>query len=630
MLIFLITVLGWTVAHTPEVVLRVVSAVFGELIFITLPSRRRLVNANLANAFPERSAAWRTHIGRQSARRLVETALLAAASPHFPPERIRRVASLSPGVIDLVKAHHATPGPLVLPTAHFAHWETLTWLPMLSPVPFGEAGVIYRPLKSPALNAYVHRTRERFGLRLLSRKGGLQAAHYILGRNGVVSILFDQNAGNTGALTLLFDRVCSTSELPGVLVEKHKAGLHVVYPLRTGFWKVEFQRADIVHDGTMPSATLGLNRWLETALATDDRLCSSWLWSHARWKVLNTPDRRLNLDLRRSLLDAELSARGLARLPRRTRYFVRLPNWLGDIVMVLPLLRAMRTARPDVEFTLIGKAAFAPLLAASGLADRYEPLPARGRGYFWWFRRFRMPPPECYFIFTHSLRGDLEAWLTGARFRFGIVRPGHRRPLLSHAHTLPSGFDSAAHHQFAQWEAFVRTFGLTVSTIDRSPLPAPADAPPRGHAVGLIAGSENSPEKRWPVAHWRALIEACPDREFKLFGTAKDRLITDQVAAGFDPHRVQNLAGATDLEVYMRELRSCALIIANDTGGMHLANALGTPVIALFGPTNPVRTGPIYSSPVTILQPPGCPPQGGGRQVDLAPETVRAALLTLS
>jgi ADP-heptose:LPS heptosyltransferase len=227
------------------------------------------------------------------------------------------------------------------------------------------------------------------------------------------------------------------------------------------------------------------------------------------------------------------------------------------------------------------------------------------------------------------LRGDLEAWMTGARFRFGIVRPGHRRPLLSHAHTLPAGFDPAAHHQFSQWEAFARTFGLTMSSIDRSPLPIPADAPPRGRAIGLIAGSENSPEKRWPVSHWRALIEACPDHEFKLFGTSKDRLITDQVAAGFGPQRVQNLAGATDLAVYMRELRGCAAIIANDTGGMHLANALGTPVIALFGPTNPVRTGPIYSSPVTILQPPGCPPQGGGRQIDLAPETVKSALSAL-
>jgi len=279
-----------------------------------------------------------------------------------------------------------------------------------------------------------------------------------------------------------------------------------------------------------------------------------------------------------------------------------------------------------VEFTLIGKAAFAPLIEAAGVADRFEPLPPRGLGYFRHFLKFRKAPPEAYYIFTHSLRGDLEARLTGCPQRFGIIRPAHRRPLLTHAHRLPADFDQAAHHQFSQWEAFLRTFGLTES-IDKSPLPQPElDQPTGPKVIGLIAGSENTPAKRWPIQHWRALIEARPDHVFKLFGTARDREITDQVAAGFSPERVQNLAGATDLNAYLRELRSCALIVTNDTGGMHLANALGCPVLALFGPTNPVRTGPIFAAPTTLLQPPGCPAQGGGDLHDLAPATVVAEL----
>jgi heptosyltransferase II len=59
---------------------------------------------------------------------------------------------------------------------------------------------------------------------------------------------------------------------------------------------------------------------------------------------------------------------------------------------------------------------------------------------------------------------------------------------------------------------------------------------------------------------------------------------------------------------------------------MHLANALGVPLIALFGPTNPVRTGPVFSSPAEILQPPGCPPTGGGNLADLAPAAVLEAV----
>jgi ADP-heptose:LPS heptosyltransferase len=59
---------------------------------------------------------------------------------------------------------------------------------------------------------------------------------------------------------------------------------------------------------------------------------------------------------------------------------------------------------------------------------------------------------------------------------------------------------------------------------------------------------------------------------------------------------------------------------------MHLANALGVPLVALFGPTNPIRTRPVFDAPCTILQPPGCPPAGGSPLADLRPEQVVEAV----
>jgi ADP-heptose:LPS heptosyltransferase len=138
----------------------------------------------------------------------------------------------------------------------------------------------------------------------------------------------------------------------------------------------------------------------------------------------------------------------------------------------------------------------------------------------------------------------------------------------------------------------------------------------------LIAGSENTPEKRWPVEHWRRLIEALPDRRFILFGTAGDRPITAAIAAGFPEPRVTDLAGRTNLPGFAEQLRQCALLVTNDTGGMHLANAVGVPLVALFGPTNPLRTGPVFTTPADLLQPPGCPAIGGGSLPELAPATV--------
>ena len=98
--------------------------------------------------------------------------------------------------------------------------------------------------------------------------------------------------------------------------------------------------------------------------------------------------------------------------------------------------------------------------------------------------------------------------------------------------------------------------------------------------------------------------------EIYLFGTAKDGAITGQVADGQNANVIDR-AGKTDLPAYMRELASCRAICGNDTGGMHLANMLGVPVVGIFGPTNPVRTGPIFKASVIILQPENCPPTGG-------------------
>jgi ADP-heptose:LPS heptosyltransferase len=120
-----------------------------------------------------------------------------------------------------------------------------------------------------------------------------------------------------------------------------------------------------------------------------------------------------------------------------------------------------------------------------------------------------------------------------------------------------------------------------------------------------------------------------PDERFILFGTPGDRAVASAISSGLDPARVSNLAGRTGLLEFAARLAQCRLLVSNDTGGMHLANALGVPLVALFGPTNPIRTGPVFSSPYRILQPPGCPPTGGGSLAELPPEAVVAAVRDL-
>jgi ADP-heptose:LPS heptosyltransferase len=434
-------------------------------------------------------------------------------------------------------------------------------------------------------------------------------------------VLFDQNAGLQGALTTLFGRVCSTTELPGLMAEKFDARVYGIFPRRIGFWRVEISVTRIPVPSTSDAVTIGLNCWLEELLRGDENLCASWLWAHDRWRNQDIPERRFRLEAKRNLLSADLATRGLTATPRRTRIYIRLPNWLGDVVMALQLLRALRTSRPDAELTLIAKKQFLPLLESWAIADRVLALPPHGPGYFSHFWKLRAEFPDVWLLFTNSFRGDLEAWLSGCRQRFGLVRPGKRRPLLSHRF-LVSGRDSErTQHQLELWKSFLQHFGLELAA-DVTPLPTSAARLTTPPAIGLIIGSENNPEKRWPVSHWRQLIEAFPTERFLLLGTANDGPLTTAVQTGFDVARVENLAGKTSLTEFALRLGTCRLLVTNDTGGMHLANALGIPLLALFGPTNPIRTGPVFSAPATILQPPGCPPTGGGSLADLAPATV--------
>ena len=641
MLLFFLKTLGWLLAHTPEPLLRLLSAALGNAIFFGSSRRRRLILSNLHHAFPEKPAAWHRAIGRESCRRLVETALLSLATPFLGERRLREIISASPALLAAYELQRTAPAATLICSPHIAYWEAQTSMPLVVPGSFPEFGIIFRPLDNPAANAFVKNSRERFGMKLLSRKEGFADALKILRRRGFVGVLFDQNAGLQGALTTLFGRVCSTTELPGLMAEKFSARVYGIFPRRRAFWRVEIDVQSVPSDGTGPGVTLALNRWLEQLLSADDNLCASWLWAHDRWRNQDIPEKRFRLEAKRNLLTTELGARAsgpqfdrsgrAARaptLPRRTRLYIRLPNWLGDVVMALPLLRALRASRPDAEITLIGKKQFLPLLAEWAVADRLHPLPPSGLGYFIHFRKLAAEYPDVWLLLTNSFRGDLEAWLTGCRQRFGLVRPGKFRPLLSHASRVPADFDEHTHHQLVLWENFLRHFGL-VAPLDCTPFSNLESPIPNQVPLALIAGSENNPEKRWPIAHWRALIEAFPAAHFILFGTANDLPITSAIAAGFDPARVENLAGRTALADYAARLRACRLLVTNDTGGLHLANALGVPLIALFGPTNPLRTGPVFSSPARILQPPGCPPTGGGSLADLSPETVAAALREL-
>lgn len=295
---------------------------------------------------------------------------------------------------------------------------------------------------------------------------------------------------------------------------------------------------------------------------------------------------------------------------KQSRILIRLPNWLGDVVMALPVIRGIQNKYPDAEITLLGLPQFATLLESLQVEYPFIALPQKGLGYYFKMLSYRGQFDQ-QVLFTNSERGDIEAFFIGAKKRVGIRRPGKKRGLLTHHYVLDETFDEQQVHQTRLWESMAKTTDMADSA-DYTPYGE--HQKPKQKIIGMICGTENMPAKRWPIGHWRELIDQMLEREpnikIQLYGTPNDKTITDQVAAGFPPENLENLAGKTNLSEFIAYLKKASLVVCNDTGGMHLANALGTPVITLFGPTNPIRTGPTYPKNSVVLQPEECPPTG--------------------
>ncbi|MGE9295230.1 MAG: glycosyltransferase family 9 protein [Puniceicoccales bacterium] len=630
----LIHIFGLILARCPEVFSCALAGCFGDLIFRLPTKRRRNVLANLHHAFPELTEHERRQIARTSCRRAVEMALFVLVSPHFSEAQLRRRFELDPYFEQELNANAASPEPCVAVVPHLSLMESLTLLPVLTDKGSPRIATIYRPLKQRALEDWVLRTRERFGMRLLSRKQGFAEAIELLRERGVVAILFDQNAGNTGLLTTFLGRVCSSTELPGMLAAKFNARYVAVWTERTGFWRGRLKMEDLPRPEETNEAVFTANAWFENKLRLEPAIREDWLWLHDRWRTQDQPERRLQIKHRRDALAEEITWRKWPALPCQTRIWIRMPNWLGDVVMAIPLVRAIRRGRPDAQITLLARGHLAPLLEGLPEADRVIALPGKKEpGQQRFFKSLALEYPDTQIQLTNSFRGDREAHWIGAPQRFGILRPGKPRPMLTDSWPLPENFDEAQLHQTELWRQFLESFGLTekpdFSPCDAKLLFATECSASQSKCIGLICGTENEPAKRWPVEHWRALIESFPDKQFALFGTQRDREITSRVAEGFDPGRVQNRAGETNLAQFAAAIASCRVLVTNDTGGMHLANMFGTPVVVVFGPTNPIRTGPCFDAPKVLLQPPGCESTGGGDIKDVTPERVAEALASM-
>jgi ADP-heptose:LPS heptosyltransferase/lauroyl/myristoyl acyltransferase len=599
-------------------------ATVARCLYFIQSKKRQYVLSSLQKAFPDADSCWHKQMTRRSFSQMLELFLFGLAMGGFSEKQLRKRIKIEPETLkkltDWIKD-----GPNIILSPHLTMMEGLVFLPAVIPSLKG-VGIFFRPLDLQFLNTFIQKTRERFGAVLLSRKKDLLHSRTILQNGGSVAILFDQHAGEVGALSLFCNQLASTTDFPALLAQRYQCRSIMLFAERTGFWKCTLQVQEMPSFASVEGYVTDMNERLEAYLRKGSLQCADWLWIHDRWKFHRHPTQRLNVSSKKDYLTP---IRAQKDWPKTYRLSIRLPNWLGDVVMALPLIQTIRNSRPDVEITLLIQKKFQSFFEQFPIADRIQIIPEKGFRYFRFFYAQRKRRPDTVLLFTNSQRGDLEAWFTGAPQRFSLCFPGKKRPLLTHVWNVPSDLDLKRTHQTHVWEHFLRYFGLS-GAINYDPLPlnlkSISKQTNRGNIVSLICGTENAPEKRWPIPQWieliRKLFAQYPTIRIQLLGTPKDRVITDEIAHEFTGHSLENSAGQTDLSGFIEKLSQSDLIVTADTGGMHLANALGLRIVALFGPTNPLRTGPIFNGPVNILQPNNCPRIGGMPMATLDVETV--------
>lgn len=606
----------------PERVPAAAARFVGWVIYVFPGARRRVLLGNLHHAFPERSERWRREVGLESCRRMVEMGLFVLASPYFGEGRLRRMfrtdASLGEGVSCVIRSG----APTVILSPHFSLMEALPLLRAIAPgfVPADmEVGIFYRPFASASLERWVKATRERFGMRLLSRRDGFGEAMAILRRNGRVVILFDQHAGGPGALSLFFGRLVSTSELPGILAGKFNADTIAMYVERTAFWRGTLRSERVTTaPASADAVTVAANVWLENKLRADANLCADWLWLHRRWKLGMDARRRFApVSQRRDVVGATLEACGATACPRRERVWVRVPDEFANALLALPVVRALRSARVDVEVTLLVPAAQVALIDALKVADRVLAVPSgNGLGRWRFFWRMRGAFPDTFVVLGNSFWHDVEGWLARAPQRFGMRRGRWQwRPLSTHVWTPPRGTDARRCHLTRQWAWWLRMAHGLPETLDLAPLrvrdvcrggllldsrEVALGMVPR---VGFFLGGVSGAGRRWPGAQWRRLalnLLALRSVRICLFGAQP---LARAVAADLPEGVVEDVTVAgKDCAVLLRAVSGCRCLVGDAPSALLLGNLLGVPVICLLDEETDVRCGPILEAPTVMFR----------------------------
>jgi heptosyltransferase II len=337
------------------------------------------------------------------------------------------------------------------------------------------------------------------------------------------------------------------------------------------------------------------------------------------------------------------------------RLLIRATNWVGDAIMALPALRAVRRRFPEVHIAVLTLPYVAQIYDGQGVADELIAYDRHGEHAGFGGRErlaaaLRAMQFDTALLLQNAFDAAWIAWRAGIRERIGYRRDG-RGWLLTKAIRLPRTGETPAHEKYYYLELLRRVGWIEglpeVPEIRLAVAPAAAQnaeqklrtagARPSVTRIAVGAGASYGSAKCWPPQRFaQALnqLQAERDTDIILFGTPGEAAVSSAIQQGLKKPAI-DLTGKTEIAELPALLSRCTMFLGNDSGAMHVAAAVGLPVVAVFGPTDPYGTAPVTPRSTIIQEKSYCSPCFLRRcptdhrcMTAIAPERISSSLLS--
>jgi len=310
------------------------------------------------------------------------------------------------------------------------------------------------------------------------------------------------------------------------------------------------------------------------------------------------------------------------------KLLIRATNWVGDAIMSLPALRAVRARFPDANISILARPYVAEIYRGQGIADVLLTYDNRGshvgiRGRERLASELRAKEFDAALLLQNAFDAAWLVWRAGIPERIGYARDG-RSLLLTKAVPVPKAEEIPAHEQFYYMELLRRVGWIDElrgetnielelearSREDAESSLLTAGARPHHLRIAVGAGASYGSAKCWLPERFAEVANRLSeqfDGDVLLFGTAAEADVSAAISGALRRPAV-DLTGKTAISDLPALLSQCHLFIGNDSGAMHVAGAVGLPVIAIFGPTDPHGTAPVTPRCTVVQEKPHCSP----------------------